>query len=904
MVTSLNFFGTGAWAGAPEGPDDQPGASAGHLSSTQRHSVQHLWEAAVDFLSRESPLPSITAIKHDLFTRQTDYAGEAVAVRRELVAEKVFPAWPERGEAASVPVVSFLDGELLDDVRDPRSCLLPPEQWPEEPPRSRVWASDTEWYKIVKEGAARGIFAEVPDELVFRDSAGRPVVNGAMGIDKHPKGPVPGPTLLRFISIFTPINSYMRKLRGDDHTLPTATMLNACILEDGEELWDDAEDQKGCFNIFRLPDEWLGYCAYSKQVSAAAFGDDPNRMAWVGIRSVAMGSKIAVSIMQRVIRTLVFDIVGADPRAELRRDRAFPDGDVSIVCLDGFDFVRKAQSRLCKLQIVESMEHQHFVAACAKHGIPLNPAKSLVAQLRAGILGGLLLGDKGWLKLAPEKANALVVKTAVLATEQQWQAGALQHWAGQACFAAGFRRPLFAVLEQIFPAIQTALDAPAPADAAVIDEMIAFACLLPLAYTNLRAPVKRTISCTDASEDGGGAVCPAQCGAVTCCVDCLLQHRRQGCSLAGSQVLSESGQKHVRLEADDEFTAWEHWTVPGGSYAGARRLAHAAGPRHRHAAGLGGRSVVDADAHGQLAVQRLLWRVLHWGFAVVQHPWDSPLWQSEGVQSLLRYKGVLCTRVTVTGVAPAAGDTDLCLLHNCRLLEQTFSAEETVAQRGASACTQEQFCAAYSRAVARALRELGQQGVPAAPSDQPARVETQLARARRGGTQGALAPAAQEIGRLLQRMVPGGEQAHLRSMLSWADTKGAHVWMSTSEVADLRQTVPYPAFAWKWHVVMSYRWKAKQHINVLELIAYLNYVRKKSRSRCYHSLRFINVFDSQVAAAVVAKGRSSSRRLNRPRRKLMALELAMDAYSFGVWTISEWQFADAASRLHAGDGEG
>eukprot|EP00959_Pyramimonas_sp_CCMP1952_P277603 5803163-Pyramimonas_sp.AAC.1 len=90
------------------------------------------------------------------------------------------------------------------------------------------------------------------------------------------------------------------------------------------------------------------------------------------------------------------------------------------------------------------MEHQHFVAACAKHGIPLNPAKSLVAQLRAGILGGLLLGDKGWLKLAPEKANALVVKTAVLATEQQWQAGALQHWAGQACFAAGFRRPLFA----------------------------------------------------------------------------------------------------------------------------------------------------------------------------------------------------------------------------------------------------------------------------------------------------------------------------------------------------------------------------------------------------------------------------------------------------------------------------
>ena len=128
--------------------------------------------------------------------------------------------------------------------------------------------------------------------------------------------------------------------------------------------------------------------------------------------------------------------------------------------------------------------------------------------------------------------------------------------------------------------------------------------------------------------------------------------------------------------------------------------------------------------------------------------------------------------------------------------------------------------------------------------------------------------------------------------------------MSTSKVADLGQTVPYPAFAWKWHVVMAYPSNAKQSINGLELTAYLNYVWRKSRSHRYHSLRFISVFDNQVAAASVAKGRSSSRRLNRPRRRPMAVDLRMDAYSVGVCTMSEWQFADAASCLHAGDWEG
>eukprot|EP00959_Pyramimonas_sp_CCMP1952_P236753 4947913-Pyramimonas_sp.AAC.1 len=63
--------------------------------------------------------------------------GEPVSVRRQLVASKVLPAWPRAGEAAAVPVTRFLDGELLDDVLNPSSCLLPPDEWPLDPPCSR-----------------------------------------------------------------------------------------------------------------------------------------------------------------------------------------------------------------------------------------------------------------------------------------------------------------------------------------------------------------------------------------------------------------------------------------------------------------------------------------------------------------------------------------------------------------------------------------------------------------------------------------------------------------------------------------------------------------------------------------------------------------------------------------------
>lgn len=68
--------------------------------------------------------------------------------------------------------------------------------------------------------------------------------------------------------------------------------------------------------------------------------------------------------------------------------------------------------------------------------------------------------------------------------------------------------------------------------------------------------------------------------------------------------------------------------------------------------------------------------------------------------------------------------------------------------------------------------------------------------------------------------------------------------------------------------LQSYAWRHSQHINTLEFSAFLSYVRSQVGSKDFHKREFFRVFDSRAVCCVVAKGRSSSRILNRLCRRL------------------------------------
>eukprot|EP00438_Fugacium_kawagutii_P034020 Skav221004 [mRNA] locus=scaffold1846:71194:78195:+ [translate_table: standard] len=103
---------------------------------------------------------------------------------------------------------------------------------------------------------------------------------------------------------------------------------------------------------------------------------------------------------------------------------------------------------------------------------------------------------------------------------------------------------------------------------------------------------------------------------------------------------------------------------------------------------------------------------------------------------------------------------------------------------------------------------------------------------------------------------------------------------------------------WKWHEIHHYRFEREEHINVLELRAYIHTMEWRLRNAGMGDVRALHLCDSQVVIAVCTKGRSSSRQLNRLLRKLGAMSIAGGLYPILAWIASELNPADGPSRYY------
>ena len=159
-------------------------------------------------------------------------------------------------------------------------------------------------------------------------------------------------------------------------------------------------------------------------------------------------------------------------------------------------------------------------------------------------------------------------------------------------------------------------------------------------------------------------------------------------------------------------------------------------------------------------------------------------------------------------------------------------------------------------------------------------------------------PVAMELAILEEKMLPGEEQVHLQEMLRQISYRGTDLRLVAvlTDEAETQHEFPYPAQRWDWRTVMSFPWAQEAHINELEMCAILATTKHRGRSTAKFHQRWFHIVDSMVSRGVLAKGRSSSRRLNRVMRKNTASLLAQNSYQVPMWTISRWNFADDASR--------
>lgn len=101
---------------------------------------------------------------------------------------------------------------------------------------------------------------------------------------------------------------------------------------------------------------------------------------------------------------------------------------------------------------------------------------------------------------------------------------------------------------------------------------------------------------------------------------------------------------------------------------------------------------------------------------------------------------------------------------------------------------------------------------------------------------------------------------------------------------------------WVWSVAHAYPYKTQEHINLLELRSILHALEWRARTASFHSCRFLHLSDSQICLAVLAKGRSSSRRINRILRRICALCICLNLYPLWAWVESRLNPADEPSR--------
>ena len=985
------------------------------LSSGQVCMLEHLGERLTDLGEEATQCTKVAESSLMLGKARFDYAGEPLQVMEPLIADKVIPVWPKIGECVVQPVTDVLPAEMAEMLEDPANCLKPRWEWPESPHKSKVMATQEEWDKIVAAGHARGLMVPVAHDEVFRDTMGNMVLNGAGGVRKVKRIGGEERVMQRFISNLIPSNEYQAHLSGGDKFLPYLGQISLFQMDDSEMMLVDSEDFCSCFNLFSLPEPWRRYMCFEKTVDGAVFGLTPGVRVFPAMAAVPMGWLNAVSVIQSVVRTLVFEGASVPEDSEVAKIKRMPTtDDLTVIYLDSYDEVRRLDAQCAEaLEGKASARHLRFKKVCEEKGLPLNDAKRLVGATRGCLQGGVLDGKKGWYKLAGEKQADLISLGMSMLTLFEWKEFEIRHFVGKATFGCCFRRPLLSIMEVIFDDLRVAMSAGACSPSGRgLDEVIMLMATTCLMGSSLRAKLDPEISCSDASPTGGGGAvatefmpepftvqhegqecwncdrqfrheqrypCPANCRAAFCSLECMWKHRdpelrhesracvrgkwhppkfgerfagphaplthavaTMGCIevqkpfdiLTGDDIFTEEGRTKMESLTDDPWLYCEHWAPECRLFSKARgkpiTLSDGrviTGPRPvrdaRHVMGFSNlkgemkarlrRSnsmALRALRRGEVTVKHRTPR--HW---TLEHPYGSWLWEFALVKKLEQ-----------AGFDHAVGSS--CCHGGLREKWYSFfGSSEEIHRRLHLECPGHQGLLSYEvqeradgtlhypteeeseypwslcLAYARGLKAQVEKEKVWAMAYQEARegwYQNQLAKStKRLQSEDISRPMAKFLARWEKEMIRGEELTHLQDLFLSASMRGTDIrFHMTLGVEDSPQEIPYPALRWRWQTVTSYPWKQEAHINELELNALVVMSKHRGRSVEKSHTRWLHVLDSMVSRGAVAKGRSSSRRLNRALKKHAAAMLSQNGYCFPLWTVSQWNFSDKASRRH------
>eukprot|EP00438_Fugacium_kawagutii_P026465 Skav202776 [mRNA] locus=scaffold326:329563:334590:- [translate_table: standard] len=828
--------------------------------------VEHLLPAIGRLCGDEKKVPSPQEVMRDLTKKGHNYDGTSYVVMEEIDPDRVIACWPSPTEAAVAPLEEFLEGRTLELVKKPMETILPREEWPEKLPKSYVRASDEAWAKPVAEGYRRNLFQACPREEVLKDHHGNLVVNGAGAVEKI-KG---GVSQQRFISIFCPLNAISAKIEGDEATLPYVGQVHLLDVPSECEVVIDSEDMASAFNLFKMPEGWRGLFVYERQVPAHCLGLPGDAPTFVSLRIVPMGWLSAVGLVQAAIRHLAFSIAKLPGSSEVLKWQQLPKGDRLLLYLDSVDQLRIVSK--VALRLVEgetSEEHRRFKEACESKGLPTNASKTLSGALEGSLQGGELRSRDGVFMLQGDKMRFNVAMCLAMLAKKEWTHAEAAGMVGRLVFATAFRRCMLATMCQLFTRVHGGARPSEPTQE-TRDELTMMMALMPLAFTNVKAPIYQKLSATDASPTGGGS--------------CVAVQLKRGMGVPNPQILLCFT---CRTEMGELIGAGEEFECPLG--CGSRFCSLQCYLTHKEEWKSNG-----LEKHQEVRQARQRRQDLLPGAPIPQLPmvWEggsrtgSKTWSPNGsvFQLLLWWLQEIfeglnwpdCPHSTWGDYQPYFDDDGVI---------RYPTEEEAEYPLG--------LCQAYAQGLKAGLVAKG-----VWPNEQAFRqgqIAKQLEKYSRFEDPDLLQKVAARILDLEATLIEGQEDAAFAAMLRHGHYRGTDIRYAVEHNAQ-RELAPYPAYRWLWRETMSYKRKQDAHINELETQALVAHIRRLLKEPCVFKVKLMVIVDSQVLFYAVGKGRSPSLRLNRLLRRLAALALAGDLYVFPVWTLSAWNYANNPSR--------
>ena len=280
-------------------------------------------------------------------------------------------------------------------------------------------------------------------------------------------------------------------------------------IEPHENLVVSSEDLRCFFYTLALPPCWYPFLCFNKPLPPArAPPEMRGEVCYPCSKVLPRGFLNSVGIAQHVHRTLVLRSQQHNPirnteKCEIRKDRALPDGQtVWRVYLDNYDLLEKYPRETLLEESGEAVPEVMLA-----WGLPRHPGKAVSRQTVAEVQGAVVDGSRGLAcpkgqKLSKYFTIAHQLMEETMATQRQ-----MQVVCGGLVYFSTFRRQLLGGLNACWTFIES-FNARRrhrlPIPKGVKLEIRRFLCLAPLCRMNFRMSLQPLVTCSDASEHGGG----------------------------------------------------------------------------------------------------------------------------------------------------------------------------------------------------------------------------------------------------------------------------------------------------------------------------------------------------------------------------------------------------------------